>query len=244
VFYYYGSKHRLARLYPKPIHNVVVEPFAGAAGYGIYHLVRHNIERVVLVEKDPRVCTLWRRILSMTPADLRALTIPRPGEVTHDFLFMTAATSNGIARSHKMTVTERQPKEIRRMLRRIGLLLPVVRDRIVLIEGDYQDAPEIEATWFVDPPYQVRPVAPGNPKTGSPQGMGYAAGCDAASLDYDALADWCRTRKGQVIAVEQSSATWLPFSFQALSQDSSGSLKTEVVWHSHAEPAPVQLGFL
>lgn len=245
MFYYYGSKHRLARFYPLPLYGVIVEPFAGAAGYSIHHLARGTVDRVILIEKDPRVCALWRRLLTMTPGEVSALAVPEPGQMTNDFLYMTAATSNGIGRSHKMTVTERMPREIGRMLRRIAMLLPVVRNRVEIIEGDFQDAPEIEATWFIDPPYQPKVATPNGPKTGSPQGMGYAKGCDSGELDYAALGEWCRSRPGQVIVAEQYPADWLPFSFQAISSDSSGAAKNEVVWHSHPtdRPALRQLAF-
>lgn len=64
-----------------------------------------------------------------------------------------------------------------------------------LTEGDYTAAPDIEATWFIDPPYNC------------PAGRFYQVG----ALDYAALATWCQSRQGQVIVCEQAGATWLPF---------------------------------
>jgi 16S rRNA G966 N2-methylase RsmD len=234
MFYYYGSKYRMARRYPQPRLGVIVEPFAGAAGYGIYHLVRRHADRLILVEKDARVCEVWRRLLTMNPTDVLRLPIPQAGEVVKDFLYMTAATSNGIGSSRKMTVTPRMPELIESMLRRIAILLPLVQDRIVIIEGDYNLAPEIEATWFIDPPYQVQP---GISNTGSPRGMGYAADCRSTSIDYVALGRWCLSRPGQVIVTEQSPASWLPFSFHATQQNSIGNLYDEVLWHSDGAAA-------
>ena len=66
-----------------------------------------------------------------------------------------------------------------------------------VIEGDYTEAPDAEATWFIDPPY--------NNKAGSH----YPWGCD--KIDYNALGQWCHQRRGQVIACENEGATWLPF---------------------------------
>lgn len=62
---------------------------------------------------------------------------------------------------------------------------------------DYRDIPNIEATWFIDPPYQH-------------QGKIYQGG-SSEDIDYQELADWCKSRKGQVIVCEDSQADWLPF---------------------------------
>src|SRR5688500_18010835 len=112
MFYFYGGKRRLARFYAPPKHRIVVEPFAGSAAYSVRHLQprRRNpplVERVILIEKDPRVCQLWERILAMEPDDLHSYPIPKAGERTSDFLLMTAACSNRIARTVEMTVTAR-----------------------------------------------------------------------------------------------------------------------------------------
>jgi hypothetical protein len=60
--------------------------------------------------------------------------------------------------------------------------------------------------------------------------MGYAEGCNSSSLDYAALAKWCRERKGQKIVCEQDGATWLPFEHLRLARNSIGRNTTEVVW--------------
>jgi site-specific DNA-adenine methylase len=225
VFYYYGGKRSLARFYDAPAFPVIVEPFAGSAAYSLFHLA--SVELVLLVEKDPRVAEVWRRLLSMTPKDVLAMPIPEVGEQTSDFLFMTVATSNGVAVSKRMTVTPRMPREIRRQMEQIARVLPMVKAKVRLIEGDYRDAPNIEATWFIDPPYQPTRVGGAS----NPQGMGYARGCSAAELDFeDRLGEWVVTRRGQVIVCEQEGADWLPFRPLARRTDSIGKRRAEVVW--------------
>jgi hypothetical protein len=234
VFYFYGGKRRLARFYPPPQYKVVVEPFAGSAAYSVTHLVPvkgvRAINEVILVEKDPRVCAIWRQLLAMSTDDILNYPIPKAGERTSDFLLMTSACSNRIARTQEMTVTKRMPLVLKRMFKQIAAVLPHVKGRVEIIEGDHKKAPDIKATWFIDPPYHVN----GRPQQ---RGMGYAEGCNSYSLDYDALAQWSRSRQGQKIVCEQEGATWLPFEHLRLARNSIGRNTTEVVWLD-PEPAP------
>jgi site-specific DNA-adenine methylase len=78
VFYYYGGKRRLARFYPTPKYDVVVEPFAGSAAYSVHHLREGSVERAILVEKDPRVCEIWNQLLAMEPDEVLATRSRRP----------------------------------------------------------------------------------------------------------------------------------------------------------------------
>jgi hypothetical protein len=144
---------------------------------------------------------------------------------------MTSACSNRIARTAEMTVTKRMPVVLKRMFKQIAAVLPHVKGRVEVIEGDYTEAPDIKATWFVDPPYHVN----GRPQQ---RGMGYAEGCNSDSLDYEALAEWCRERAGQKIVCEQEGADWLPFGHLRVARNSIGNNAAEVVW---AEPAEVEI---
>jgi hypothetical protein len=234
LFIYYGRKHRIAPLYDQPRHPLVIEPFAGAAAYSMFHLA--TIERVLLIEKDERVATLWERLLAMEPEDVMKIPVPRSGDDTSDFLLMTAAASNGVAQSRRMTVTDRMPKCIRAMLARIASILPEAKRKVTVVCGDYSDAPDVEATWFIDPPYQVT-VPPGG--TSRPQGMGYARGCRSVDLDYEALAGWCQSRRGQVLVCEQAGATWLPFRSVGVSFDSANRPLREVAWRNAGRETPL-----
>lgn len=230
MFYFYGGKRRLARAYPGPKHKVVVEPFAGSAAYSVLHLGARGsiVERAILIEKDPRVCEIWEQLLAMEPEEVLNYPIPEAGDRTSDFLLMTAACSNRIARTAEMRVTKRMPVVIKRMLRQIAAVLPDVKGKVEIIQGDYSEAPDIEATWFIDPPYHVN----GRPQS---RGMGYAEGCNSASLNYPALGEWCRARRGQKIVCEQAGADWLKFEHLRWARDSIGNKAAEVVW---LDPAP------
>lgn len=237
MFYFYGGKRRLARFYPAPEYPTIVEPFAGSAAYSVIHLVPvkgvRRVEKVILVEKDPRVCEIWERLLSMSEDDLLKYPIPKAGSRTDDFLLMTSACSNRIARTQEMIVTTRMPVVLRRMFKQIAKVLPYVQGRVKIIEGNYTKAPNIEATWFIDPPYHVN----GRPQS---RGMGYAEGCNSAALDYAKLAEWCRHRKGQKIVCEQDGADWLPFEHLRLARNSIGQNTTEVMWVESARAPGLQ----
>ena len=87
------------------------------------------------------------------------------------------------------------------------------------IEGDYTDAPYVEATWFVDPPYN------------NAVGRHYKHGPDG--IDYAALGEWCQNRPGQVLVCENEGAKWLPFRpFVTLKAGVNGKGSHEVLWSS------------
>ncbi len=102
--------------------------------------------------------------------------------------------------------------------RRVAAQLPAIR-HWQIIEGTYADAPDIEATWMIDPPYWR-------------QGKKYPF--NLKPEDYPPLADWCRSRRGQVMVCENAGADWLPFVPLTTIKGTSGKGRTgksvEVVW--------------
>jgi len=98
-----------------------------------------------------------------------------------------------------------------------------------VIEGEYHDAPDIEATWFVDPPYSTKAGSyyPHQPES------------------FDALGEWCRHRRGQVIVCEQEGASWLPFRAFGHIKPGAGKHRPdrnmEVVWTSGCDAQGVLL---
>lgn len=107
----------------------------------------------------------------------------------------------------------------------LARILPHARDRVEVVHGDYRDAPDLEATWLVDPPYQV----PQDLAGGSARGDGYGPH-GAKDLDFEELGSWCRARKGQTIVCEASGANWLPFEPLYGMNDTIGTRRVEVLW--------------
>jgi hypothetical protein len=64
-----------------------------------------------------------------------------------------------------------------------------------IIEGSWQDAPDIDAHYFVDPPYANQ------------AGRSYRYN----NINRTALAKWCKRRRGFVHVCENDGANWLPF---------------------------------
>lgn len=198
-FSYYGAKHRIAGLYPRPTYDTIIEPFAGSAAYAC----RYPDRQVILVEKYQPVAAVWEYLLTATPADILALPVCGADCRTYDippgaqnligFWYATgrrepANTPGRYAKSKPSTywnVTIRG--------RIAGQVERIKHWRLLC--GDYTSAPDVPATWFVDPPY-----------------ANSAGACyPAAVRDFAHLADWCRSRAGQVVVCEGGRASWLPF---------------------------------
>jgi len=216
VFYFYGRKKQLASHYPPPQHDVIIEPFAGSAAYALYD---ENWKReVVLIDRDPRIVDIWRWLIDdARPSDILALPDLKIGERSSEFLHIVhAATKMAFAyKTIKVTpVLERNWEISKRVM---ATAVSKVKHWQVLCD-DYTSAPEVEATWFIDPPYKGDP------------GMGYAFGSDR--LDYDALSDWILQRRGQVIACEGPHGNYLPFAPLRVNMGVAGKQSTEVIWLS------------
>jgi site-specific DNA-adenine methylase len=218
VFSYYGAKSKLAGKYSAPAYKTIIEPFAGAAKYALHHCKIDPTIKVVLVEKYAVVADVWRWLLQATEDDIRRLPILAYKEAIPDVLppaaraFLAFMSNQGSERPRNVAGSKGgfKVKSWDTTIRN----LPFIKGWEI-IEGDYTNAPDIEATWYIDPPYigQSR----------------YPAG---RGLDYSALADWCKSRKGQVVVCENDTATWLPFEklCTAPGQRSTSKLRNEGVW--------------
>lgn len=206
---YYGGKWRACQrgAYPQPVHATIIEPFAGAAGYSL----RYGAERdVILIEKYTTIAAIWRWLIGADPQQI--LAIPEvddvdnlPDWVPQPARWLVGFSMNSACSTPRKTLSAGR-RALRAQHRQFEGWTPALRERVAtqvqyirhwrVVEGDYTVSPDIGATWFVDPPYQVA-------------GKHYVHG--ARGLAYDALAEWCKSRRGQTIVCEQRGATWLPF---------------------------------
>jgi hypothetical protein len=200
VFYYYGRKKAHAKRYPQPEHDTIIEPFAGSAAYSLHG--DNWRRRVVLYDTSERVCRVWRYLLRATLSDIRALPDPPPGANLAGYRQLCQEERELI--SFHAAVGKPTPRSIVSEFNRWGPGKRYILDNLHKVQGgNWQvhhagyDSCEhgLQATWFVDPPYQhAGGVYPGQYK-----------------LDYAALARWCRGRQGLAIVCGSIEDDWLPF---------------------------------
>ena len=220
---YYGSKNKIAKLYPLPKHGLIIEPFSGAAWYSVLH--RHK--NVLLNDKYEIIHDIWNWLINEATSDLIM--------EYKDFFVGQDISQIALDKAHKDLIGfcinrgSIAPKNIVQKwscqvaskpnlasttaysLKRVANLLPEIKHWKTQLD-DYKNIPNIEATWFIDPPYQFG-------------GEHYSVN----DIDYSYLADWCKTRRGQVIVCENTKANWLPF--QPLIKIQGQRVKTtEAIW--------------
>jgi hypothetical protein len=205
---FYGSKWRMAAHLPPPRYPLIIEPFAGSLGYSVRH---GSFGKVLGIERDATIASVWRWLLDASPEDVRALPLLGPNDDLRQMADMDPAARALIGfwlNAGASTPRNRPSKWMRHQLpgrtetfwgdgirERIARQLPLIADWSIT-EGGYMDAPDVEATWLIDPPYQQA-------------GKHYRCGSDG--IDYAELGEWCRSRRGQVIVCEHANADWLPF---------------------------------
>jgi hypothetical protein len=217
MFSYFGSKGRLADLYPAPAHRRVVEPFAGSARYSLLYWDRE----VWLNDLDPTIVDIWRYLQQATRREILALPELRQGEDLRNIKWLSPVERNLLgftinrAQSSPASICTSwaaQENWIGQLKRTILWHSDHIKHWKVTCRA-YADLPNERATWYIDPPYQGVP-------------NGYRCGVP----DYRHLAGWCRWRRGQVIVCEGEGANWLPFRFLANHRAVSGKMYAELVW--------------
>lgn len=200
-FPFLGSKWGLAMNYPSPRHDLIIEPFAGSAGYSTSY---HN-RQVILIEKDPILAELWRYLISATKDDI--LSIPILDEGVHIAEVIQEQGAQYLV-GFWTKYCGWSPNKMSLRDKRDGLLWnEKVRSRIanqvehikhwILIHGDYSIIGDFHATWFIDPPYVGR--------------TGEMYRCKRSELMEESFVDFCVSREGQIIVCDSEQADYLPF---------------------------------
>lgn len=214
MFYYYGRKKQLAKYYPAPAFDTIIEPFAGAAAYSLFQ--DNWKKKVILIEKDPKVFDIWDWLINQaTIEDIKKLPDLKVGDRSSEFLHIIHAATKMAFHFRTIKVTpilERNWEISRRVM--LDNLYKI--KHWVVINGDYTEAPDVEATWFIDPPYK------------GDAGMGYRFSSNM--IDYPQLALWAKSRKGEVIFCEGAEGDYLPFKPLVELKGVAGKVSKEVVY--------------
>src|SRR3990172_5012680 len=218
---YYGGKYLLAPLYPRPKHDLIIEPFAGTAQYSLIHFENE----IVLVDKWDVIIRIWKWLQNCSQKDILGLPRLKQGErlsslnlSEEEKLFMGFIIGQGQAPRDKasvMTTTYRPNRQNYTLRKAANQLFKIKHWKFIL--GSYECLENTEATWFIDPPYQHG---------------GHVYVMTGNRLDYPLLGEWCKSRLGQVIVCENTKADWLPFKPM---KPMNGTMFTtmEAVWSNH-----------
>lgn len=195
--------------------DTIIEPFAGSASYALHYYEKN----VILCDKDPVICAVWNYLIQATKEQILALPILSQGESLDDY---------ELAQAEKYLIgffLGFGAKPRKRPTKCANFCNWTVKNREILSNdvlkvkhwkihnGSYEELKNIQAVWFIDPPYQ------GN------GGRYYSYN----QIDYEALAEWAMSRKGQVVVCENEEATWLPF-HPLLIQSQYGKKHTEMMY--------------
>lgn len=213
---YYGSKSKVVDLYPRPKCQKIIEPFAGSARYSLKWFDRD----VLLVDKYPVIVRLWHFLQKCQPSDIMRLPEPTYKQSVESFdispdekLLLGFMVAQGIASPQKIV---QQFSDIPHEKKRISeSLFKIKHWKIVL--GSYDEIENQQATWFIDPPYQIG-------------GEHYRM--SNKDLDYSKLASWSQSRLGHVIVCENTKADWLPF-FAMRQMTGAYTTTTEAIWSNY-----------
>lgn len=228
-FKWFGSKWQMSARLPPPVHDTIIEPFAGSAGYATRH---GGTKQVILFEMNPTLVSLWHFLINASQTDILDIPVGLPigtdirsldlSEMQKALLQSWQRTGNNSYSCWHTSKWGHLPGFWTQETRaRIVSQLPQIRHWLVF-DGDAfvgsRAVTKRRATWVIDPPYQH------NHGYGTPK------------LDYPHLGVRCQKLPGQVIVHEGvgpkgERPNWLPFrEVQSTASMRRQPGKTELVW--------------
>lgn len=197
MFSYFGSKFRLAKYYPYPKYDKIIEPFCGSAKYSLH--ANNWQKQVVLCDFNENIVLIWKYLINATVKDIMSLPILKEKDHLDNYNLSTGErlligfyiNQGATTPKYKVGKWSYWNDNIRYRIARN--IYKVKHWKIK--HCSYDKLENYKATWFIDPPYQYCTVK--YPKQ--------------FALSYLSLAKWCRTRNGQMIVCENSKANWMNF---------------------------------
>jgi len=218
MFSYYGSKSKIVDYYPPPKHQRIIEPFAGSARYSLKYWDRD----ITLVDKYDVIVDVWNYLKNASDNDILRLPRLKTGQTIDEYNlsdierkfmgFMVQDGTTGMRRTPSYFAVKRMEKKFNYIIKNLH---KIKHWKIRL--GSYAELENIEATWFIDAPYQFG---------------GHEYKCSNKNIDFNALSNWCKTRNGHVIVCENTKADWLPFNAMV---EMHGTMfkTTEAIWSNY-----------
>jgi len=219
MFSYYGSKSKIVDYYPPPKYGKIIEPFAGSARYSLKYFDRD----VLLVDKYENVIKVWKWLQQCSKndilkfprlekgMDIRKMDLSDVERIFMSFLVASGRPSNIVTKFMDFSNGRENT------FKNIANNLDKIRHWEIRL-GSYDEIENEEATWFIDPPYQFG-------------GEHYKE--SNKNISFDSLAEWCKSRNGQVIVCENTKADWLPFKPVVSIQGACQTNTKEAIWSNH-----------
>lgn len=217
-FSYFGSKYRLSKLYPVPLYDSIVEPFAGSAGYSLLY----PDSKVILYEIYEPIVLLWDYLINVTEKEILGLPLgpfDKDNPIDNENIALEAKILIGFWATESQTSSSRYPLSKSRGGNWTENKKKMLADQLQHIrhwkikKKSFNEVDDFEATWYIDPPYQKA-------------GKRYKFN----KIDYNELSTWCNNRSGQIIVCEQEGADWLDFKSLAHCRNGSNKQYKEVVY--------------
>lgn len=219
MFSYYGSKSKIVDLYPPPKHKKIIEPFCGSARYSL----KYWQNDVLIMDKSENLINVWKWLQQCSKNDILKLPKLTTGldirkielsEIERTFLSYLVASGRP---SNIVTKFMDYDNGNQKVYKRIADSLELIRHWEIKL-GSYDELENVEATWFIDPPYMFG-------------GEHYKE--SNKNIDFAKLAEWCKNRNGQTIVCENMKADWLDFKPLTKIQGACQTNTTEAIWSNH-----------
>lgn len=210
IFSFYGSKSKITQHYPEPKHDLIIEPFAGGGSYSFRHARLGSGRTAWLNDLDGRVADIWEFLLAPDAGRWISDYWPTRVEVgTSRVDYLPPESPTGLVELFRAEANQgtQGARGVHELVTSMGAKCwPRTKDKLLEIiplinhwtftRRSYDQLANVEATWFIDPPYNN--LAGHRYRTGD-------------GIDYSRLAGYCTERNGQTIVCENVGADWLPF---------------------------------
>lgn len=197
-FSYYGSKWRISPKYPTPRFDTLIEPFAGSACYSLYY---HD-KKVKLYDIYEPIVGAWDFLINSSDNDINSI----PSKFNHIDELNISQEARWLV-GFNINPASQMPKKQFSPWNKTGaqfwgdikkeLILrqkPFIKHWSIELKS-YENIDNIEATYFIDPPYQGK------------SGQLYIK----SKIDYTHLNNWILQRNGQFIVCKMEGANWGKF---------------------------------